>query len=125
MRAILRHARLSSVDVLDFERVLTEGRALQARLADLSPVAVGGTAAAGPARVRPPVEVSIGRPASRPSGFIGRNAARPRRLIPLRRTKDRPVTRCSKQIHLRRRGEWLEFVANPLASQLTHAVFRP
>jgi hypothetical protein len=34
------------VDVPDFQRVLAEGRALQARLADLSPVAVGGTAAA-------------------------------------------------------------------------------
>lgn len=34
------------MDDLDFQRVLTEGRALQARLAGLSPVAVGGTAAA-------------------------------------------------------------------------------
>ena len=34
------------MDAPDFKRVLAEGRALQARLADLSPVAVGGTAAA-------------------------------------------------------------------------------
>lgn len=34
------------MDVPDFQRVLAEGRALQARLVDLSPVAVGGTAAA-------------------------------------------------------------------------------
>jgi hypothetical protein len=34
------------VDVPDFQRVLAEGRALLARLADLSPVVVGGTAAA-------------------------------------------------------------------------------
>jgi len=34
------------VDASDFQRVLAEGRALQARLADLSPVAIGGTAAA-------------------------------------------------------------------------------
>lgn len=34
------------MDLADFQRVLAEGRALQARLADLSSVAVGGTAAA-------------------------------------------------------------------------------
>ena len=46
VRPVRLHARLSPVDVLNFERVLAEGRALQTRLADLSPVAVGGTAAA-------------------------------------------------------------------------------
>lgn len=34
------------MDEPDFQRVLAEGRALQARLAELAPVAVGGTAAA-------------------------------------------------------------------------------
>ncbi len=37
---------IPGVDVPDFQRVLAEGCALQARLSDLSPIAVGGTAAA-------------------------------------------------------------------------------
>lgn len=46
VRPCVRRGKVSRVDAPDFQKVLAEGRALQARLADLSPVAVGGTAVA-------------------------------------------------------------------------------
>jgi hypothetical protein len=60
--SIGRYAKVRRVDTSQFERVVAEGRALQERLSDLAPVAVGGTATALHCQHRYSLDVDVVSP---------------------------------------------------------------